>query len=111
MKKLLTLFAIVILQTVAIGQPVTPAKGIEPTAGTWNPWVIPSGNAFRIPPPPKGEMEQAEIKEIISLQSKIDSASMQQIKYWDVGSPSYRWQSMYDQLLDSSQYAFVFIRW
>ena len=105
MKNLFTILAIILLNTTVVAQPSNPDKGIEPAAGTWKPWVIPSGNAFRILPPPKGKIAQAEIKEMISLQSKIDTTALRQINYWNAGPPSYRWQSNYDHLFDSSQYA------
>jgi membrane-associated phospholipid phosphatase len=78
--------------------------GIEPTAGQWKPWVIASVNDFQIPPPPTEAAEKDEIKEIISLQKKIDTVALKEIQYWDAGSPSYRWQAAADNLLDTTQY-------
>ncbi len=68
---------------------------VEPDAGTWKTWFIPSGKTYRLPPPPT---DQAEIKAVIARQEKLDAAAWQQILYWNAGAPGYRWQDMVDDL-------------
>lgn len=63
----------------------------EPGAGRWTTWFIPSGEAYRLPPPPSGKAEMAGV---ISAQQGLDSAGMQQMLYWNAGAPGYRWQQM-----------------
>ncbi len=69
-------------------------QGIEPLAGTWKTWVIPSGKAFTVPPPPQGDAAKAEIKEMIELQKNLDSAAMVNIHNWNKGTPAYQWQDI-----------------
>lgn len=63
----------------------------EPQAGQWNTWFIPSGKTYRLPPP---TANKAEILEVLARQKSLDSATLQQIAYWNAGSPGYRWQNM-----------------
>ena len=49
---------------------------MEPRAGNWKTWFIPSGNAYRLPPPPANK---AEIAEVLARQKSLDSAGLQQI--------------------------------
>jgi membrane-associated phospholipid phosphatase len=83
--------------------PVAPI-GIEPTAGQWKPWVIPTPHEFTVPPPPSGNTERDEITAMISRQENIDSLSLNEIHYWNAGPPAYRWQAAADDLIDSTQY-------
>jgi membrane-associated phospholipid phosphatase len=78
--------------------------GIEPTAGTWKPWVLTAANQIVIPPPPDGDREQAEMKEILLIQKAIDSTALQNLHYWNAGPPAYRWQAAADDLIDTTQY-------
>ena len=64
---------------------------LEPNAGTWKTWFIPSGKMYRLPAPLS---YKKEIATVISRQQALDSAGRQQILYWSAGAPGYRWQSM-----------------
>jgi membrane-associated phospholipid phosphatase len=64
---------------------------IEPKAGTWKTWVISSGKAFRVPPPPGHHDTRDELKALKVLISHNDAQVQQQIEFWDAGSPAYRW--------------------
>jgi membrane-associated phospholipid phosphatase len=65
--------------------------GIEPNAGKWRTWVIPSGEAYRVPPPPGPAETQAELRALGDLIATNDAQALAQIRYWDAGSPAYRW--------------------
>ncbi len=71
---------------------------IEPKAGQWKTWVIASGDAYRLPPPPDAKTTQADYKTLLDLQRKRDPAAIQQIAYWNAGAPGYRWQTIIEQL-------------
>lgn len=68
---------------------------VEPAAGNWKTWFIPSGKAYRLPAPAS---HKNEIAQVISLQQGLDSAGRQQIIYWDAGSPGYRWHGIMSKL-------------
>ncbi len=79
----------------------------EPKAGTWKTWVIPSGEAYRLPPPPDAKATQAEGKVLLALQTKRDAAAIRQIKFWDAGAPGYRWQEAIERLYNGFPPAWV----
>ena len=64
---------------------------LEPGAGAWKTWVISSGSAINVPPPPGRAATRAEIKQLIELAGKRDAKVLDQIDFWNAGSPSYRW--------------------
>ncbi len=103
MKKILSLVIIAVIAH-ACSNPQTVNLSIEPNAGQWKPWVLPSAGEFKIPPPPEGDAEKDEIKELISLQKNPDSTRLQEMHYWNAGPPSYRWQAAADDLIDTTQY-------
>jgi membrane-associated phospholipid phosphatase len=103
MKKILSLIIIAIIAQACDNQQTT-TFGIEPNAGQWTPWVLPSAGEFKIPPPPVGDAEKDEIKELISRQKNLDSTLIAEMHYWNAGPPSYRWQAAVDDLLDTTQY-------
>ncbi|UOQ66589.1 phosphatase PAP2 family protein [Hymenobacter volaticus] len=70
----------------------------EPGAGEWKTWVIPSGAAYRLPPPPSAKATRAEAQRLQALTQQRDSADIQLIRYWSAGAPGYRWQAIIDNL-------------
>ena len=75
----------------------------EPAAGNWKTWFITSGKDYRLPPP---SSYKEEVAQIISKQQHIDSATSQQILYWNAGAPGYHWHEMMNKLWqnDTSRY-------
>ena len=66
---------------------------VEPTAGSWKTWVIPSGRQMRTEPPPSAA---ATTGELVWLKSYLAEArqspeAMKQMRYWTAGPPAYRW--------------------
>ena len=67
---------------------------IEPNAGTWKTWLLSSGSQLRLPPPPGGDVTQAEIKDLKTLAAQRDQATLDKISFWDIGSPAFRWNEI-----------------
>lgn len=90
-----TLLAAVLLAASALqpglaaDPPVTPVP-----AGAWRTWVIPSGEAFRLPAPPDPEASRAELAELREMAERRDAAALARVAYWDAGAPSYRWNQV-----------------
>jgi len=64
-------------------------------AGSWRPWIIPSGNAFRLDPPPAAESPQfkADLNELLALANGgRTSAQIDAARYWATDAPSIRWE-------------------
>lgn len=80
---------------------------VESRAGAWKTWVIPSGDAFRLPPPPGANATQAEEKELLNAQHHRDSSAIRLIDYWNAGAPGYHWQDAVEQLYNGVPPAWV----
>ena len=98
MKKILTILASALFIAVQL------QAQIEPKAGKWKTWFISSAKDYRLqgPPPYKNEIAQ-----VISRQQNLDSATRQQIVYWNAGWPGYRWQQMMNKIwtVDTGKYS------
>lgn len=70
---------------------------VEPSAGKWKTWVIPSGSALRLPAPPDGEITATELQWVKECVSQRDQATLAAIHFWDAGSPGYRWMQLAQQ--------------
>lgn len=64
---------------------------VEPNAGHWKTWFLPSVKTYRSPAPPsiKDEMPQ-----VLAAQRNLDNDAMRKIAYWNAGAPGYRWYHM-----------------
>jgi hypothetical protein len=70
---------------------------VEPGAGKWKTWVIPSGSALRLPAPPDGEATTTELQWVKECVPQRDPATLAAIRYWDAGAPAYRWMQVAEQ--------------
>jgi membrane-associated phospholipid phosphatase len=70
---------------------------VEPGAGKWKTWVIPSGSALRLPAPPDDQISATELQWVKECVSQRDKAALVNIRYWDAGSPAYRWMLLAEQ--------------
>src|SRR6266566_2445999 len=70
---------------------------VEPGAGTWKTWIIPSGNAFRLPAPPDSEITAMELRWVRDCISQRNQPALASIRFWDAGSPGYRWMQLAEQ--------------
>src|SRR6202166_3594842 len=70
---------------------------VEPDAGKWKTWVIPSGSALRLPAPPDSAITATELQWVKECVSQRDQAALAAIHFWDAGSPGYRWMQLAQQ--------------
>lgn len=70
------------------------SEQIEPNAGSWRTWVISSAKDFRVPPPPDAAATAKEIAELQKMMAGKDPDALEKIRYWDAGSPAYRWMGV-----------------
>jgi membrane-associated phospholipid phosphatase len=89
---------LIALASLALSLPAYAQSGqIEPNAGSWKPWVISSGQDYRVAPPPGAAETQHELKALADLVAQDDATVQQQITFWDAGAPSYRWMDLINQ--------------
>jgi len=62
-----------------------------PNAGNWKTWVLSSGKAITVPPPPSEAATAGELSWLKDFAAQNDTRITAQIKYWDAGPPAYRW--------------------
>jgi membrane-associated phospholipid phosphatase len=70
---------------------------VEPGAGKWKTWVIPSGSALRLPAPPDSAVTTTELQWVKECVSQRDQATLSTVRYWDAGSPGFRWMQLAEQ--------------
>jgi membrane-associated phospholipid phosphatase len=84
----------------------TPPRFVEspfdPTAGSWRPWVAPSGDAYRpAPPPALGSLAfTTDLDELRRLSSSRTTAQADDARYWASESPSSRWEVFIQEEID-----------
>jgi len=78
---------------------------VEPGAGAWRTWVVPSAAQLRLPAPPSAAASKAEIETIKKLMSELNGDAREQIAYWDAGAPGYRWMQLASQQMLSQNVA------
>ncbi len=78
--------------------PKRTAIPFDPTAGSWRTWVIPSGAAFRPPPPPLPGSAQfvADLAELLDIARTRTAAQADTARYWATDAPSSRWEVFMD---------------
>jgi membrane-associated phospholipid phosphatase len=67
----------------------------DPLAGSWRTWLIPSGDAFRLPPPPAVGSTQftADLNELLALANGgRTTRQIEAARYWATDAPSIRWE-------------------
>jgi membrane-associated phospholipid phosphatase len=64
-------------------------------AGNWKTWFVQSGKEYRLAPPVSSKQEVAQV---LSSQRNMDSAALQQVLFWNAGSPGFRWEEMINKL-------------
>lgn len=100
---LFTLFSLGALGTTLASPAAQNTPLIEPTAGSWETWVLESGSQFRPTAPPDDAATAQELDELLALVADRDDAALQQIAYWNAGAPSLRWnQIALDSLLEGA---------
>jgi membrane-associated phospholipid phosphatase len=91
---LISLIAAALLAACAATGPGGNAPPVEPRAGTWKTWVLASATEIRVPAPPDAAATAAEVALLQKLAAGRDAATLDRIRYWDAGSPAYRWNEL-----------------
>src|SRR5262245_34125030 len=58
-----------------------------------------SGSQFRLPAPPHGVAQVAEVRNLIARADQRDAAALNAISFWDAGPPGYRWNEIATNLI------------
>jgi membrane-associated phospholipid phosphatase len=78
----------------AIAADAPPQTMIEPGAGTWQTWLLTSGDELRPEAPPDAATTEDELTKLLDIAADRDGAALDRVSYWDAGSPGYRWNEI-----------------
>ena len=89
---LATLFCCVSFLVLAQGKSLSQksSKG----TGEWKTFVVKDAKELNIPAPPGKEQTQKELRALKEKMSQRNEEIVQEIRYWDAGSPAYRWNQL-----------------
>jgi membrane-associated phospholipid phosphatase len=73
-----------------------PFEPLEPTAGGWLTWLIPSGAALRpaVPPGSDAARTRAELQELLDLQAQRGDAVIAMVSFWDAQGSIPSWSQI-----------------
>jgi len=100
------IFFVTLLFTIIFG--ATAQTGPKPLlvtyeAATWKTWFPHNFQQLVLVAPPTAAQAKAELKTIRQAMSHLDEQDLAQIKYWDAGAPSYRWNQILPGLTAQKQ--------
>jgi membrane-associated phospholipid phosphatase len=72
-------------------------------AANWTVWLLDNPQQITVVAPPAAAQSKAELQMIKERMAKLDSKKIEQIKYWDAGAPSYRWNQIILKLIAQKQ--------
>ncbi|HUS03700.1 MAG TPA: phosphatase PAP2 family protein [Chitinophagaceae bacterium] len=99
MKQIILSIAISLASTVAMAQTNVSRHAVNYEAANWKTWLLDNPQQITIAPPPAAQ-SKVELQSIKQVMARLDAKKMEQIKYWDAGSPSYRWNQIIIGLVD-----------
>ena len=102
MKKQFILLMIVLIASTAMAQ-VDSRQTANYEAANWKTWLLDNPEGILVNAPPSNAQSKAELQTVKQLISKVDAEKMKQIKYWDAGAPSYRWNQIIPMLAAKKQ--------
>ncbi|MDB5200505.1 MAG: phosphatase family protein [Chitinophagaceae bacterium] len=102
MKKIILSIAISVTAIVATAQINVPRQAVNYEAANWKTWLLDNPQQIKIAAPPAAAQSKAELQNIKQAMGKPDQKKTRQIKYWDAGAPSYRWNQVILGLIDQN---------
>jgi len=69
-------------------------QSINYEAANWKTWVLDNPQRIMVAAPPSAAQTKAELQFIKQEMTKLDEIMLTEIKYWNAGAPSYRWNQI-----------------
>ena len=88
---------------VAIAQSNDPHLFANEEATSWSTWLLDNPEQLTIDAPPSASQSRTELQLIKQRMKQVDEKKLAEIKYWDAGSPAYRWNQIAPELIDQHQ--------
>lgn len=68
-------------------------------AAHWPTYFLDNNQPISITPPPDREVTKAELKTVKGRTAKAGNTNLNEITYWNVGAPAYRWNQLASKLM------------
>jgi len=99
MKQIIFSLAIMLTSILANAQQDIPANRVNYEAANWKTWLLDSAQQIKIVATPTIAQSKVELKTIQQRLDNLDERKSENIKYWNAGAPSYRWNQIVIDLL------------
>jgi membrane-associated phospholipid phosphatase len=103
MKQLLITLAVIFTSILSTAQTSIRQTPVNYEAATWKTWLLENPQSIDIALPSSAAKLQAELKTIKQRISQLDEKTLAEIRYWDAGSPAYRWNQILPGLIAQKQ--------
>ena len=94
MKHIFFSFVVTLSSIVIMAQMNSLHQSINYEAANWKTWVLDNPQRIMVAAPPSAAQTKAELQFIKREMTKLDEIKLTEIKYWNAGAPSYRWNQI-----------------
>ena len=94
MKHIFFSFVVTLSSIVIMAQMNSLHQSINYEAANWKTWVLDNPQRIMVAAPPSAAQTKAELQFIKQEMTKLDEKKLAEIKYWNAGAPSYRWNQI-----------------
>jgi membrane-associated phospholipid phosphatase len=94
MKHIILSIAITLSAIVAMAQSSVKNQPANYEAASWKTKILDNPQQITVAAPPTAAQSKAELRTVKQRSAKLDEKGMAEVKYWDAGAPSYRWNQI-----------------
>jgi membrane-associated phospholipid phosphatase len=99
MKQVIISILVALTGTVVSAQLNPTRNSANYEAANWKTWLLDKPQQIRSVAPPTAVQSKTELLSVKEQLKKLDEKKLGEIKYWDAGAPSYRWNQIASALL------------
>jgi membrane-associated phospholipid phosphatase len=103
MKQVILSIVITLSSIVVMAQMNSLHRSTNYEAANWKTWLLDNPQKIITVPPPPDAQTKAELQFIKQEMTKLDEIKLMEIKYWNAGAPSYRWNQIVLGLMSQKQ--------
>ena len=94
MKHIFFSFVVTLSSIVIMAQMNSLHQSINYEAANWKTWLLDNPQRIMVAAPPSAAHTKVELQFIKQEMTKLDEIMLTEIKYWNAGAPSYRWNQI-----------------
>ncbi|HMK18793.1 MAG TPA: phosphatase PAP2 family protein [Chitinophagaceae bacterium] len=103
MKQVILSIVITLSSIVVMAQMNSLHRSTNYEAANWKTWLLDNPQKIITVAPPPDAQTKAELQFIKQEMTKLDEIKLMEIKYWNAGAPSYRWNQIVLGLMSQKQ--------